>query len=83
MDMCMVDLGPPDQSPASDVQVGDKAEIFGARSPTLYDVAEWAETIPYEICCGISPRVPRRYVDDPSENEAKPTAEAPPSHDLL
>nr|WP_258096774.1 alanine racemase [Salinibacter sp. 10B] len=82
MDMCMVDLGPPDQSPAQDVQVGDEAELFGASAPTLYDVAEWAETIPYEICCGISPRVPRRYVDDSTETEAKIAANAPPSHNL-
>jgi alanine racemase len=83
MDMCMVDLGPPNQSPARDVQVGDEAVLFGTAGPTLYDVAEWAETIPYEICCGISPRVPRRYVDDSSENEAKTPAEAPSSHDIL
>ncbi len=83
MDMCMVDLGPPDQLPASDVQVGDKAELFGATDPTLYDVAEWADTIPYEICCGISPRVPRRYEDASSENEAKTAAPPPSSHDVL
>jgi alanine racemase len=61
MDMCMVDLGPPDQSPAADVAVGDEAVLFGPSGPSLYDVADWAETIPYEICCGISPRVPRDY----------------------
>lgn len=63
MDMCMVDLGSPDQAPASTVDLGDEAILFSASRPTPYDVAEWAETIPYEICCGISPRVPRRYVD--------------------
>jgi len=63
MDMCMVNLGPPDKSPAADVEVGDEAVLFGPSSPTLYDVADWAETIPYEICCGISPRVPRRYLN--------------------
>jgi len=64
------------------VQVGDEAELFGASAPTLYDVAEWAETIPYEICCGISPRVPRRYVDGSTETEAKIATNAPPSHNL-
>jgi alanine racemase len=62
MDMCMVDLGPPDRRLAQTVEVGDTATLFGPGGPTAYDVAEWAETIPYEICCGVSPRVPRRYV---------------------
>jgi alanine racemase len=64
MDMCMVDLGPPDQPLARRVEVGDEAVLFGPDGPTAYDVARWAETIPYEICCGISPRVPRRYLDE-------------------
>jgi alanine racemase len=82
MDMCMVDLGPPDPPPATNVTVGDEAILFGAGGPSLYDVAEWAETIPYEICCGISPRVPREYVGaSPEEPEAyRPThPAAPPS----
>jgi alanine racemase len=62
MDMCMVDLGPPDRPPATNVTVGDEAILFGPDGPTVYDVARWSETIPYEICCGVSPRVPRRYV---------------------
>lgn len=82
MDMCMVDLGPPDQSPAADVEVGDEAILFGPSGPTLYDVADWAETIPYEICCGISPRVPRRYVDAPSDENAPRPARTKASHNL-
>jgi alanine racemase len=62
MDMCMVDLGPPDQAPATRVERGDEALLFGPPGPTVYDVARWSDTIPYEICCGVSPRVPRRYV---------------------
>jgi alanine racemase len=82
MDMCMVDLGPPDQSPAVDVEVGDEATLFGPSGPTLYDVADWAETIPYEICCGLSPRVPREYVGTVSqEYGAKPPTHASTSHD--
>lgn len=82
MDMCMVDLGPPDQSPAADVEVGDEATLFGPSGPTLYDVADWAETIPYEICCGLSPRVPREYVGTVSqEYGAKPPTHASTSHD--
>jgi len=84
MDMCMVDLGPPDQPPATNVSVGDEAVLFGAGGPSLYDVAEWAETIPYEICCGISPRVPREYAGVPTEapeayRSPRPTAPPDPS----
>ena len=61
MDMCMVDLGPPDRSTAQHVQVGDAAVLLGAHGPTAYDVAAWAGTIPYEVLCGVSPRVPRHY----------------------
>jgi len=70
MDMCMVDLGTPDQRLAQTVEVGDEAVLFGPDGPTVYDVAEWAETIPYEICCGLSPRVPRRYVHPAGEAHA-------------
>jgi len=63
MDMCMVDLGAPTGELARRVEVGDAATLFGPRGPTVYDVAEWAKTIPYEICCGLSRRVPRLYRD--------------------
>jgi alanine racemase len=68
MDMCMVDLGPPDQAPATRVDLGDEAILFSPSGPTAYDVAQWSETIPYEICCGVPPRVPRRYVGPNAEN---------------
>jgi alanine racemase len=79
MDMCMVNLGPPDQALAQAVDVGDEATLFGADRPTLYDVAAWADTIPYEVCCDLSPRVPRRYVDSSPSPEAtgRPAASAP------
>lgn len=82
MDMCMIDLGPPDQDPATTVEVGDEALLFGASSPTVYDVAHWAETIPYEICCGVSPRVPRRYLDSRGKvaSESSPTDASPLEH---
>ena len=75
MDMCMVDLGPPDRAPAPNVELGDEAVLFGPSGPTVYDLAQWSETIPYEICCGVSPRVPRRYVrlDDGPATESRPT----------
>jgi len=73
MDMCMVDLGPPDRAPATQVELGDEALLFGPEGPTVYDVAQWSDTIPYEICCGVSPRVPRRYLPSDDETETAPS----------
>jgi alanine racemase len=62
MDMFMIDLGPPG-TPASDaVSLGDTVTLMGPGGPSSAELATWADTIPYEICCGISARVPRRYV---------------------
>ncbi|GAB5520158.1 MAG: alanine racemase [Rhodothermales bacterium] len=63
MDMFMVDLGPAGR-PGDTVQVGDEVVLFGLGGPSGMEVAEWAETIPYEICCRVSPRVPRFYEGD-------------------
>jgi alanine racemase len=60
MDMFMVDLGAPD-GPGGAVAAGDEAVLFGAGGPGAMEVARWAETIPYEIVCGVAGRVPRRY----------------------
>jgi len=35
----------------------------GKETLTAWDLAHWAKTIPYEIFCGISPRVPKVYFD--------------------
>lgn len=78
MDMCMVNLGRPDEPLAQAVEVGDSALLFGPTGPTIYDVADWSETIPYEICCGISPRVPRKY-QDPSFQAKTEGRDFPPS----
>ncbi len=60
MDMMMVDVGPPEESGDDrPVAVGDCALLFGAEGPTARDLAGWSGTIPYEILCGISQRVPR------------------------
>lgn len=80
MDMMMVDLGPPGDPVSDAVSVGDDAVLFGPDGPTLYEVARWAETIPYEVCCGISPRVPRRYTtadSAPFERDEPPSTAAP------
>ena len=56
MDMCMVDL-----TDCPHVQVGDELEIFGANS-SVNDLAALADTIPYELICAVSKRVPRIYL---------------------
>ena len=56
MDMCMIDL-----TDAPDVHVNSLVEIFGREAP-LETLAETAGTIPYELMCSISKRVPRVYV---------------------
>jgi len=55
MDMCMLDLT---DFPA--VEVGSEVEIFGERN-SIYKIAEAAGTIPYELLCSVSKRVPRVY----------------------
>ena len=61
MDMCMVDI-----TELPDVRPGDVATVFGAGEdggPTVTELAELAGTIPYELLCGISLRVPRVYLE--------------------
>lgn len=55
MDMCMVDL-----SDAPEVQVGSEVEIFGENA-ALTELSKAAGTIPYELLCSVSKRVPRIY----------------------
>lgn len=55
MDMTMIDL-----SSCPNVDVGSEVEIFGENAP-LEKMAEKACTIPYEITCNVSKRVPRIY----------------------
>jgi alanine racemase len=46
----------------NDVQVGDEVVLIGKqgkRSVTAVDVAQKIGTIPYEVCCAVSARVPR------------------------
>jgi alanine racemase len=57
MDMCMIDA-----TELPSVQTGDIAMIFGREAKTAFDVAEICGTIPYEILCAVSARVPRVYV---------------------
>ncbi|HTK95875.1 MAG TPA: alanine racemase [Terriglobales bacterium] len=48
------------------VDVGDEVILLGAsarRKITAWELASHASTVPYEVLCGISRRVPRRYVE--------------------
>ena len=59
MDQCMVDVGNDGA-----VKLYDKAVLFGPdpSGPSAADIAKQINTIPYEVTCSISPRVPRIYV---------------------
>ena len=60
MDQLMVDLDQDDG-----VAVGDDVVLIGSQGTEMISAAEIAatlETIPYEVICAISLRVPRRYV---------------------
>lgn len=59
MDMLMVDLGPPEAS--GEVNLGDEAILFGPGGPSVLDQAEAAGTIPYDLTCGLAPRVARSW----------------------
>ncbi len=45
-----------------EAKMGDRVTIFGEGLP-VEQVARWAETISYEIVCGVSKRVPRKYTE--------------------
>lgn len=56
MDMSMIDL-----TALPHVQVGDEVEVFGRRAD-VDALAALAGTIPYELTCAVSKRVPRVYL---------------------
>lgn len=59
MDVCMLDV-----TALPDVRVGEEVTLLGRQGLgriDVYELAQWANTVPYEITCGISKRVPRRY----------------------
>lgn len=61
--VCM-DLAMIDTTDIPEAQVGDEAVLFGCQGEaniSVEDVAALADTISYEILCGISSRVPRLY----------------------
>jgi alanine racemase len=58
MDQCMVNLGR-----ETDIKRWEDVTIFGGSAAGAWDIAEKTGTIPYEVTCNISRRVPRIYQD--------------------
>ena len=61
MDLCLVDV-----TDVPGVAEGDRAILLGRQggaAVTASELASLADTIPYEVLCAVSPRVPRRYHD--------------------
>jgi alanine racemase len=59
MDMIVIDV-----TDVAGLNVGDEVVLLGRQGReqiTLHDIASWADTITYEILCGISKRMPRVY----------------------
>ncbi|MDO4982457.1 MAG: alanine racemase [Eubacteriales bacterium] len=55
MDMCMAEL-----TDIPSAEVGSEVEIFG-RNNSILTLSDAAQTIPYELLCAVSKRVPRVY----------------------
>ena len=61
-----MDLTTVDVTDVAGAALGDEAIVIGASGEETLGadrVAAWADTISWEILCGIGPRVPRLYVD--------------------
>ena len=59
MDMTLIDV-----TDLPDIRSGDEAVLIGRQGADTIlatDLAAWSGTIPYEVLCGIGPRVPRVY----------------------
>jgi alanine racemase len=65
MDMTMVNV-----TELGEVQAGDEAVLIGrqgGKALSAMDIASWQRTIPYEVLCGIGPRVQRVYCESAHE----------------
>src|SRR5258708_2507709 len=59
MDQTVIDI-----TDVADVQVGDEAVLVGSQKKEEISLAEfsvWADSIPYEVLCSVTKRVPRVY----------------------
>jgi alanine racemase len=57
MDVCMIDV-----TDLPDVREGEQVTLLGGMGRQhidIYEMARWADVLPYEVTCGISKRVPR------------------------
>ena len=64
MDLCLLDV-----TDVPHVAEGDRAVLMGAMGEEVVTAAELAslvDTLPYEILCAVSPRVPRVYTRGPA-----------------
>ena len=67
MDQCFVDV-----SHINEVCVGDEVVVYGSQGQetiSIESIAKQLQTIPYEVTCGVSKRVPRIYINQ-EEREA-------------
>ena len=61
MDQCFVDV-----SDIKDVSVGDEVVLYGSQGKetiSIESIAKQLNTIPYEVTCSISKRVPRIHIN--------------------
>ena len=58
MDQFMIDV-----TDIENVEIGDEVLVFGSKELSADKVAEWTETISYEVLCAVSKRVPRIYIN--------------------
>lgn len=63
MDMCMADV-----TDIPDAQVGDEVTVIGPELP-CETMARALDTIPYEVLCSISKRIPRIYLQNGRQAE--------------
>ena len=81
MDQMVIDLGPLHVSTGGPSLLGAEAVLFGDGAdggPTAEDWARAAGTNNYEIVTRISPRVPRRYINEEPDRSAVPDVAAGP-----
>lgn len=56
MDQCMINV-----TNVNNINIGDEVTVFGNGKITADSVAEWLETISYEVLCLVARRIPRVY----------------------
>jgi len=60
MDQVMIDVGI-----RSSCKVGDRVTLMGKDGKeeiSIWQISDQLGTIPYEVCCSITERVPRNYI---------------------